>query len=113
MPPGKPHIHRDNLYVFIYTETNILPSIFTLTVSDSLAYLYPFHFLSTVIITHHTDFSLKNNALKKLLTAIKRVVFPSFNNFKIQIAMAGNSFGGLCAWLVIELRLSAVRACSP
>ena len=34
------------MYVFIYTETNILPSIFTLTVSNSVAYLYPFHFLS-------------------------------------------------------------------
>ena len=65
-------------------------------------------FLSTVIITHHIDFSLKNKALNKLLTAIKKVVFPSFNNFKIQIAIFGNFFWGLCTWLVIEL-----RACSP
>ena len=60
------------MYVFIYTETNILPSIFTLTVSNSLAYLYPLHFLSTVIITHHIDFSLKNKALKKCLLPSKR-----------------------------------------
>ena len=102
------------MYVFLYVETIILPSIFTLTVNKSgIPISISFSFYSSHNPPYWFQFEKQCIRLKKLLTAIKRAVFPSFNNFKIQTAISGNFFGGCVSWLVIELALSSERACSP
>ena len=95
---GSPiHTGINYMYVFLYVETNILPSIFTLTVNKSgMPISISFSFYSSHNPPYWFQFEKQCIRLKKLLTAIKRAVFPSFNNFKIQTAIAGYFFVGRC-----------------